>query len=61
MGFDKNGDGKVTKDELPERMQGLLEQADTNRDGALDREEVKRFADRGPPGGPPGAPFPKRP
>jgi hypothetical protein len=71
MGFDKNGDGKVTKDELPERMQGLFEQADTNRDGALDREEVKRLADRGPPGPgapgrppngpPPGAPFPKRP
>jgi hypothetical protein len=71
MAFDKNGDGKVTKDELPERMQALFEQGDTNRDGALDREEVKRLADRAPPGPgapgrppngpPPGAPFPKRP
>jgi hypothetical protein len=44
MSFDKNKDGKVTKDELPERMQFLIERGDTNKDGALDRDEVKKLA-----------------
>jgi hypothetical protein len=53
MAFDKNKDGKVTKDELPERMHYLFELGDTNKDGALDREELQRLAeklrDQGPP------------
>jgi len=53
MAYDKNGDGKVTKDELPERMHGLIEQGDTNKDGALDREEIRRMSERGRPPGPP--------
>jgi EF hand len=44
MAFDKNKDGKVTKDELPERMQDLIAQGDTNKDGALDKDEVKKLA-----------------
>jgi hypothetical protein len=44
MSFDKNKDGKVTKDELPERMQYLIEKGDTNKDGALDKEEIKKLA-----------------
>ncbi len=44
MSFDKNGDGKVTKEELPERMQHLIEKGDTNKDGALDKEEIKKLA-----------------
>ena len=58
MEYDTNGDGKITKDELPERMHALFEQGDTNRDGALDREEIKRLTERpgrgGPGGGGPG-------
>jgi EF hand len=46
MSFDKNKDGKVTKDELPERMHHLIEQGDTNKDGVLDRDEVKKLAAR---------------
>jgi Spy/CpxP family protein refolding chaperone len=46
MSFDKNGDGKITKDELPERMQFLIELGDTNKDGALDKEEIKKLAAR---------------
>jgi EF hand len=44
MAFDKNKDGKVTKDELPERMQGLIAKGDTNKDGALDRDEIRKMA-----------------
>jgi hypothetical protein len=57
MAFDRNKDGKITRDELPERMHFLIELGDTNKDGALDREEVKKLAARlatapGGPGGP---------
>jgi hypothetical protein len=44
MAFDKNKDGKVTKDELPERMHGLIARGDTNKDGALDRDEIRKLA-----------------
>ncbi len=44
MSFDKDKKGKVTKDDLPERMQYLIEKGDTNKDGALDRDEVRTLA-----------------
>jgi hypothetical protein len=44
MSFAKNNSGKVTKDDLPERLQYLIEMGDTNKDGFLDREEVKALA-----------------
>jgi hypothetical protein len=44
MAFDKNKDGKITRDELPERMQFLIDLGDTNKDGALDRDEIRRLA-----------------
>jgi hypothetical protein len=44
MAFDKNKDGKVTRDELPERMHHLIALGDTNKDGALDRDEVRKLA-----------------
>jgi hypothetical protein len=46
MAFDKNKDGKVTKDELPERMHHLIAEGDLNKDGALDKEEVKKLVTR---------------
>ena len=45
MSNDQNKDGKVTKDELPEFMQRMLERADTNKDGAIDEGEAKAMAD----------------
>jgi hypothetical protein len=46
MSFDKNKDGKVTRDELPERMHHLIELGDTNKDGALDEGEIRKLATR---------------
>jgi EF hand len=66
MRFDKDGDGKVTARELPDRMARMLEQGDANHDRSLDRSEIETLASRqsprrpgrsggGPPrGGPPG-------
>jgi hypothetical protein len=44
LAFDKNGSGKVTRDQLPERMQHLVDQGDTNKDGCLDKEEILALA-----------------
>lgn len=44
MSFDKNNDGKITAEELPERMQHLIALGDVNKDGALDREEIRKLA-----------------
>jgi hypothetical protein len=43
MSFDKNKDGKITKDELPERMQFLIELGDAGKGGALDRDQVRKL------------------
>jgi hypothetical protein len=53
MSFDKNKKGKVTKEDLPERMQHLIALGDTNKDGALDRDEIKKLVTTTaiPPGG----------
>ncbi|MCP4846997.1 MAG: hypothetical protein GY899_03505 [Verrucomicrobiaceae bacterium] len=37
--LDKNGDGKITKDEAPERMAEHFEEHDTNSDGFIDKKE----------------------
>ena len=64
MAFDKNKDGKLTRDEITDpRLLRLFDQADTNKDGVVTREELTALAakldadmpqGRGGPGGPPG-------
>ncbi len=44
MGHDENHDGKVTPEELPERMRWMVQRLDMNRDGALDRGEAEAAA-----------------
>ena len=44
MSFDKNDDGKIAVDELPERMQHLVALGDVKKDGALDRDEIRKLA-----------------
>ena len=45
--MDANGDGKLQKDEMPERMRPRFDQMDTNGDGALDGEEIQAMRRRG--------------
>ncbi len=45
MVFDKNHNGQLEKDEVPERMQGLFERGDTNHDGVLTRDEIAKLAE----------------
>jgi mono/diheme cytochrome c family protein len=45
MAFDRNGDGKLEKSELPERMQGLFDRGDANRDGFLTPAEIRKLAE----------------
>ncbi len=61
MAFDKNNDGKLTRDEITdERLLRLFDQADTNKDGVVTKEELIALAEkleaesaggRGGPGG----------
>lgn len=44
MAFDKNTDGKLSKDELPERLQAMFDRADTNKDGVLTASEIRASA-----------------
>lgn len=44
MAFDKNQDGKLSKDELPERLHGMLTRGDLNDDGSLDKDELSKIA-----------------
>jgi Ca2+-binding EF-hand superfamily protein len=42
MTFDKNKDGKLQKAEVPDRQAGLFERGDTNTDGVLDADELRK-------------------
>ena len=44
--FDANSDGKLSKDEIPERMRGRLEPLDTDKDGAISQEEFRSGSGR---------------
>lgn len=42
--LDKNGDGKISKEEAPVQLQQNFAFVDANKDGVLDRNEVKIIA-----------------
>ncbi|HZL37041.1 MAG TPA: EF-hand domain-containing protein, partial [Tepidisphaeraceae bacterium] len=45
MAFDKNKDGKLTKDEITDpRLQRLFDEADANHDGIVTKEELMALA-----------------
>ena len=41
VSFDVNADDRLSRDELPERMQGLVARGDRNADAALDLDEIR--------------------
>ena len=54
MAMDANKDGKLSKEELPERMQSMMTRGDKNEDGVLDKEEIMASARERSGGGGPG-------
>jgi len=46
MSFDADGDGRVTRDELPERMRQRFDRMDENGDGSIDAGEAQAGAER---------------
>jgi Ca2+-binding EF-hand superfamily protein len=46
MSFDKNHDGQLTKNELPERLQGIFDRADADKNGKVTADEIKASARR---------------
>jgi HlyD family secretion protein len=58
--LDKNGDGKLSKEEMPERMQEFFDNMDTNSDGFISASELaevrKKMEQMKKQGGGPGGP-----
>ncbi|MBM4107768.1 MAG: PDZ domain-containing protein, partial [Phycisphaerae bacterium] len=48
--LDANGDGKIERSEVPERMAAFFDQADGNGDGVIDAAEMEALASRIPGG-----------
>ena len=46
MSQDKNDDGKISKEEAPERMTAMFDRVDGNSDGFLDETELEAMASR---------------
>ena len=68
MQFDKDGDGKVSKDEAPEPMRDRFDMIDSNGDGFLDKADMDAMRQRmqgagagGPSAGGPGGGAPSGP
>lgn len=57
--LDKDGDGKVSRDEAPGRMKEFFDKMDGNGDGFIDKDEMSKMRTQGgggrPAGGNPGA------
>lgn len=52
MSFDANRDRRISRDELPDRMQELIARGDRNADAALDSTEIRGLVNAAPSGRP---------
>ncbi len=43
MSTDKDGDGKITKEEAPEQLMRFFDRLDANDDDTIDRDEIRAF------------------
>jgi hypothetical protein len=50
MSYDRNKDGRLTSDELPERFRPLFDRLDMDHDGSVDLREIKAATMHGNPG-----------
>lgn len=48
--LDKDGNGSISKDEAPPRLQASFDEVDTNQDGALDQAELQAWHEAHGPG-----------
>ena len=48
MTFDKNKDGQLERSEVPERIQGIFDRADGDKNGKLTADEIKKSAAAAP-------------
>lgn len=46
MRFDANGDGRISLEEAPDRLKERFDRMDTNDDGFINEEEMKRLLER---------------
>ena len=44
--FDTEGDGRITREELPDRMEQMVDRFDTNGDGVIGAAELEAFSER---------------
>ena len=43
MQYDSDGDGKVSKEEAPERMRSFFDRMDTDGDGGITQKEIEKL------------------
>ncbi len=46
MEVDENGDGRISREEAPERMGSMFERLDANGDGFIDPKEIEAVRER---------------
>ena len=44
--FDANGDGRITREEIPEQAGGMFDRVDANGDGVVTKDELDAMASR---------------